>query len=202
MVATRVVLTVDAGTHALKVGAFNPDNGKMVRQFVQRPLIVTERGAAGRIKSQDGRMLTGTMMAAIGEKVSELPSLRISNERIAAIGTSGVVTAFGDYLEADPKGWIHYFGDWLMACCMATGLSVDGWSAKTGKSVEELMKLASGVEMGAGGARFYPWANGINNPVKAANTSAKFTGLAEEMGQQYYAQVARDYPEAWARHNQ
>ena len=198
---------------------------------------------------------------------------------------------------------------------MATGLSVDEWSARTGKSIEELMELASGVEMGAGGARFYPWANGINHPVKAANTTAKFvgdkgrsqaeltravidgtnlemvlcarmmeefgarfsaarmagggskdktgvipqtfadmlgipvtlnlepeasslgaavaaavaagiypdtasassamvhdgrtyepragfTGLAEEMGQQYYAQVAQDYPEAWARYNQ
>ncbi len=87
-------------------------------------------------------------------------------------GGSGVTLARSN--NSDPTGRIHFFGDWLMACCMATGLSIDALAEKTGKSVPDLMAAALKSRAGANGVRFYPWANGINHPVKAANTTARF----------------------------
>ncbi len=115
-----------------------------------------------------------------GDQMTGLLGNGIVDEGTAGLnyGASGVVVASDPKRIPDPKGGIHFFGDWLMACCMATGLSVDMWEKKSGHNVAELATMAQkSSKPGANGARFYPWQNGMNHPVKGSNTSSSFVNF-------------------------
>lgn len=100
------------------------------------------------------------------------------------LGTSGVIVAYNHDSVQDPKGLIHYFGDWLMAGCLASGASLNWYlnqlNAETKSNSVTFDQLTAGarsVPAGANGVRFMPLLSGGNHPVRDPEASGAFLGL-------------------------
>lgn len=104
---------------------------------------------------------------------------------MCSIGTSGVVLAYEERVDADYRGRLHYFnhsipdGYYVMGVTLAAGYSMQ-WFRDVFASEMSFEELLAGIERvppGAGGLLFTPYLAGERTPHADANIRASFIGL-------------------------
>ncbi|MCX5749676.1 MAG: FGGY-family carbohydrate kinase [Candidatus Saganbacteria bacterium] len=164
-------------------------------------LLVNSTNMVGRIIKEAAQLtglLEGTpVFAGGGDQQCARIGLGVVEAGVAGfnLGTSGVTTAFTSERKRDPEGLIHFFGDWLMACCMSSGGAFDWLSKITGLDPDELTQAALKVGPGSEGVRVFPWLSGANHPLRDPGLAGQITGLKSTHGRPH---IARAFMEAVA----
>lgn len=133
------------------------------------------------------------VVAGAGDNAAAATGLGLDSTRPAlgsvSLGTSGVLTAPLSRPTPDPRGRVHLFahadGGYLL---MGVTLSAAGalrWLRDTlfeGRSFDDLVSVALGAEVGAGGLTFLPYLAGERTPYMDADLRGAWHGLSLASG--------------------